>query len=117
MATQRKVEFQGTFNIQEILSAVDALQNRLNRIQLDDSSARRFERTFADLKKRAQEIDAEIKNEISSGKVYLQAPAGLNVLIHFPTRKIIETFEDAVGGSGSASTVQGLVNSLTLRIP
>ena len=61
MATQRKVEFQGTFNIQEILSAVDALQNRLNRIQLDDSSARRFERTFADLKKRAQEIDAEIK--------------------------------------------------------
>ena len=63
------------------------------------------------------EIDAEIKNEISSGKVYLQAPAGLNVLIHFPTRKIIETFEDAVGGSGSASTVQGLVNSLTLRIP
>ena len=48
------------------------------------------------------EIDAEIKNEISSGKVYLQAPAGLNVLIHFPTRKIIETFEDAVGGSGSA---------------
>lgn len=61
MATQRKVEFQGTFNIQEILSAVDALQNRLNKIQLDDSSARRFERTFADLKKRAQEIDAEIK--------------------------------------------------------
>ena len=39
------------------------------------------------------EIDAEIKNEISSGKVYLQAPAGLNVLIHFPTRKIIETFD------------------------
>lgn len=61
MATQRKVEFQGTFNIQEILSAVDALQNRLNKIQLDDSSARRFERTFSDLKKRAQEIDAEIK--------------------------------------------------------
>lgn len=61
MATQRKVEFQGTFNIQEILSAVDALQNRLNKIQLDDSSARRFEKTFADLKKRAQEIDAEIK--------------------------------------------------------
>jgi len=61
MATQRKVEFQGTFNIQEILSAVDALQSRLNKIQLDDSSARRFERTFTDLKKRAQEIDAEIK--------------------------------------------------------
>lgn len=61
MATQRKVEFQGTFNIQEILSAVDALQSRLNKIQLDDSSTRRFERTFTDLKKRAQEIDAEIK--------------------------------------------------------
>lgn len=61
MATRRKVEFQGTFDIQAILSAVDTLQNRLNKIQLDDSSARRFERTFADLKKRAQEIDAEIK--------------------------------------------------------
>lgn len=61
MATRRKVEFQGTFDIQAILNAVDTLQNRLNKIQLDDSSARRFERTFADLKKRAQEIDAEIK--------------------------------------------------------
>lgn len=61
MATQRKVEFQGSFNIQEILSAVDALQNRLGKIQLDDSSVRRFEKTFSDLRKRAQEIDAEIK--------------------------------------------------------
>ena len=61
MATRRKVEFQGTFDIQAILNAVDTLQNRLNKVQLDDSSARRFERTFADLKKRAQEIDAEIK--------------------------------------------------------
>ena len=61
MATQRKVEFQGSFNIQEILSAVGALQNRLGKIQLDDSSVRRFEKTFSDLRKRAQEIDAEIK--------------------------------------------------------
>lgn len=61
MATRRKVEFQGTFDIQAILSAVDTLQNRLSKIQLNDSSARRFERTFTDLKKRAQEIDAEIK--------------------------------------------------------
>lgn len=61
MATRRKVEFQGTFDIQAILNAVDTLQNRLSKIQLNDSSARRFERTFTDLKKRAQEIDAEIK--------------------------------------------------------
>ena len=61
MATRRKIEFQGTFDIQAILSAVDTLQNRLSKIQLNDSSTRRFERTFADLKKRAQEIDAEIK--------------------------------------------------------
>lgn len=61
MATQRRVEFQGSFNIQEILSAVDVLQNRLGKIQLDDSSVRRFEKTFSDLRKRAQEIDAEIK--------------------------------------------------------
>lgn len=61
MATQRRVEFQGTFDVQEILNAINTLQNRLSKIQLDDSSVRRFERTFSDLKKRAQEIDAEIK--------------------------------------------------------
>ena len=66
MATQRRVEFQGTFDVQEILNAINTLQNRLSKIQLDDSSVRRFERTFSDLKKRAQEIDAEIKQGFTS---------------------------------------------------
>lgn len=66
MATQRRVEFQGTFDVQEILNTINTLQNRLSKIQLDDSSVRRFERTFSDLKKRAQEIDAEIKQGFTS---------------------------------------------------
>lgn len=61
------------------------------------------------------EIDPSIKNAIASGEVYLQAPAGLNVLIHFPTREIVQTFEAAVG-EGSSS-LQGLVNSLILTVP
>ena len=61
------------------------------------------------------DIDPAIQRDIAAGKVYLQAPAGLNVLIHFPTRKIIETFEAAVG-EGSA-TIQGLINSLILQVP
>lgn len=61
------------------------------------------------------EIDPEIKSEIAAGKVYLQAPAGLNVLIHFPTREIVETFENAVQEGGS--TLQGIVNSLILQVP
>lgn len=61
MTQNRKVEFKGTFDIQEILNTVNDLQNRLSGIKLDDASVKRFEKTFVDIKKRAQEIDAEIK--------------------------------------------------------
>lgn len=66
MATRRKVEFQGTFDIQAILSAVDTLQNRLNQVQLSDNSTKKFEKSFNDLKKRAQEINTEIKQGFTS---------------------------------------------------
>lgn len=61
------------------------------------------------------EIDASIQSDIAAGKVYLMAPAGLNVLLHFPTRKIVESFEASL--SASTSTIQGLVNSLILKVP
>lgn len=57
----------------------------------------------------------EIQSGIAAGKVYLQAPAGLNVLLHFPTREIVKNFEEAVGSGGS--TIQGLINSLVLTVP
>lgn len=61
MVQNRRVEFKGVFDIKEILNAITDLQNKLSGIKLDNSSAKNFEKTFIDLKKRAQEIDAEIK--------------------------------------------------------
>ncbi len=61
------------------------------------------------------EVDPTIQSEIAAGKVYLMAPAGLNVLMHFPTRQIVADFEESVGAGGS--TIQGLINSLILQVP
>lgn len=61
------------------------------------------------------EIDPAIESGIASGRVYLLAPAGLNVLLHFPTREIVRSFEESVGAGGS--TIQGLINSLILEVP
>lgn len=61
------------------------------------------------------EIDPAIESGIAAGRVYLQAPAGLNVLLHFPTREIVRSFEESVGSGGS--TIQGLINSLILEVP
>lgn len=66
MANKRKVEFQGVFNIQDILNATDILQNRFSKVKLDDSSARNFEKILSDIRKKAQEIDAEIKQGFTS---------------------------------------------------
>ena len=61
------------------------------------------------------EIDPAIESGIAAGRVYLVAPAGLNVLLHFPTREIVRSFEESVGAGGS--TIQGLINSLILEVP
>lgn len=61
------------------------------------------------------EIDPTLQSNIAAGRVYLQAPAGLNVLLHFPTREIVRSFEESVGAGGS--TIQGLINSLILEVP
>lgn len=61
------------------------------------------------------EIDPTLQSNIDAGRVYLQAPAGLNVLLHFPTREIVRSFEESVGAGGS--TIQGLINSLILEVP
>lgn len=61
------------------------------------------------------EIDPSVQSNIAAGKVYLIAPAGLNVLLHFPTREIVRSFEESVGAEGL--TVQGLINSLILTVP
>lgn len=61
------------------------------------------------------EIDPAIESGITAGRVYLVAPAGLNVLLHFPTREIVRSFEESVGAGGS--TIQGLINSLILEVP
>lgn len=61
------------------------------------------------------EIDPTLQSNIDAGQVYLQAPAGLNVLLHFPTREIVRSFEESVGAGGS--TIQGLINSLILEVP
>ncbi|HJB72773.1 MAG TPA: DUF4270 domain-containing protein [Candidatus Barnesiella merdigallinarum] len=61
------------------------------------------------------EIDPTLQSNIDVGRVYLQAPAGLNVLLHFPTREIVRSFEESVGAGGS--TIQGLINSLILEVP
>lgn len=66
MPTQRKVEFQGSFNIQEILNTINTLQNRLNGIKLDDSSLQRFQKNFSDLEKKAREIESEIQRGFSN---------------------------------------------------
>lgn len=61
------------------------------------------------------EIDPAIESGIAAGRVYLVTPAGLNVLLHFPTREIVRSFEESVGAGGS--TIQGLINSLILEVP
>lgn len=61
------------------------------------------------------EIDPAIESGIAAGRVYLVAPAGLNVLLHFPTREIVRSFEESVRAGGS--TIQGLINSLILEVP
>lgn len=61
------------------------------------------------------EIDPTLQSNIDAGRVYLQAPAGLNVLLHFPIREIVRSFEESVGAGGS--TIQGLINSLILEVP
>lgn len=60
------------------------------------------------------EIAPEIKSEVAAGKAYILAPAGLNVLLHFPTRKIVEAFENAIE---EGTSLQGIVNSLILQVP
>ncbi len=59
------------------------------------------------------EKDPAITQGLAEGKVYVLAPAGLNLQLHLPIRQMIESFEDAI----SASSAQGIVNSLALTVP
>ena len=66
VTSRRKVEFQGVFDTQAILSSIDSLQKKLNGIKLNDSSLKTFEKSFLDLKKKTQEIEAQIKQGFSN---------------------------------------------------
>ncbi len=61
------------------------------------------------------EIDPVITQGLTEGKVYLQAPAGLNLQLHLPVREIVQTFEESAGST--SSIMQGLINSLALKLP
>ncbi len=57
--------------------------------------------------------DPQIAQDTTERKVYLQAPAGLNLQLYLPIRQVVESFENAV----SASSAQGIINSMTLTVP
>ncbi len=59
------------------------------------------------------EQDPVITQGIADGKVYVQAPAGLNLQLFLPIREMIEQFEATV----SDSSTKGIINTLTLTVP
>lgn len=58
--------------------------------------------------------DATLKQNVESGKIYVQAPIGYMPIIKFPTRNIIERYREALGTSNK---IQNILNSLTFTIP
>lgn len=58
--------------------------------------------------------DATLKQNVESGKIYVQTPIGYMPVIKFPTRNIIEHYRKALITSNK---IQNILNSLTFTIP